>query len=128
MLLTVIRYIGGAAITGIVSWCVAKITAKAEIQKLRETWAHEKEMAIDAEFDNMVAAISCFVKSPSNPTLKTAIEKTALFRSKANGDLAFIVDEISSLILHQCTNYDAISQKLNAAVKIKRGETGHSTD
>lgn len=117
-----------AIASGIVSWFIAKTAAKTEIKRLRETWEHEKKAAYDAEFDNMVAAISYFVRSPSNPTLKTAIERTALFRSKADGDLAVIVDEISSLLLHQCANYDTLSQKLNVAVKIKRSEASRSAD
>lgn len=80
MLLTIIKYLGGAIIAGAVSWAVAKIAAKSEIQKLRETWAHEKEIAHDTDFDNMVAAVSYFARHHSSSSQKTAIEKTALFR------------------------------------------------
>lgn len=120
MLLTVIRYIGGAAITGIVSWGVAKITAKAEIQKLRETWAHENESAYDADFDNMVAAVSNLIRFPSTPAAKEAIEKTALFRPKAIGEMADVVDEINAMLSRQCPNYELLAGKIDEAMRIKR--------
>lgn len=119
----VIESFGSAFIAGLISWCISKSTAKAEIKKLRETWEHEKETVVNAEFDNMISAVSFFIRSPSGPTGKAAIEKTALFRSKANGELAVIVDELSDMLLQQYANYGDISLKLNEAVKIKRGDT-----
>ena len=41
-----------------VSVYISKRTAKAEIEKLRAIWAHEKEAACDSDFDAMVAAVS----------------------------------------------------------------------
>ena len=41
-----------------VSVYISKRTAKAEIEKLRAIWAHEKETACDSDFDAMVAAVS----------------------------------------------------------------------
>lgn len=120
MLLTVIKYLGSAIIAGIVSWGVAKIAAKAEIRKLRETWAHEKETAYDADFDNMVAAVSYFARFPSGSTVRSAIEKTAIFRSKASGELATVVDDITNILSRQCTDYSAILRKLDEAVELKR--------
>ena len=37
-----------------VSVYISKRTAKAEIEKLRAIWAHEKEAACDSDFDAMV--------------------------------------------------------------------------
>lgn len=54
----VIESFGSAFIAGLISWCISKSTAKAEIKKLRETWEHEKETVVNAEFDNMISAVS----------------------------------------------------------------------
>lgn len=43
-----------------VSVYISKRTAKAEIEKLKAIWAHEKEAACDSDFDAMVAAVSLY--------------------------------------------------------------------
>ena len=48
-----------------VSVYISKRTAKAEIEKLKAIWAHEKEAACDSDFDAMVAAVSLYAKYPS---------------------------------------------------------------
>lgn len=109
-----------AAIAGLISWAIAKTAARAEIQKLRETWAHEKEAAIDEEFDNMVAAVSNLIRFPSTPAAKEAVEKTALFRPKASGAMSDVVDEINVMLSRQCPNYELLAMKIDEAMRIKR--------
>lgn len=46
-----------------VSVYISKRTAKAEIEKLKAIWAHEKEAACDSDFDAMVAAVSNYMQS-----------------------------------------------------------------
>ena len=49
-----------------VSVYISKRTAKAEIEKLRAIWAHEKEAASDSDFDAMVVNREGMPKSRSS--------------------------------------------------------------
>lgn len=112
--------VAGIIFTAHTSKRVAETTAKAEVFKLRETWAHEKELALDADFDEMVAAVSGFLRYGD---LKQAIEaeqKTAICRAKATGELATTVDALSVVLSRQNPDRNTVQAKLDAAVEIKR--------
>lgn len=116
----IIISLGCAAISGIVAWIVAKQAAKAEIKKLQTIWAHEKEIAYDAEFDEMVAAVSLLVKHPAIANFTTAISKVGAYRSKATGELAEVIDKLNDLLDRGNLNYSEIEETLNAAIECKR--------
>ncbi len=116
----IIISLGCAAISGIVAWVVAKQAAKAEIKKLQTIWAHEKETAYDAEFDEMVAAVSLLVKHPAIANFTTAISKVGAYRSKATGELAEVIDKLNDLLDRGNLNYSEIEETLNAAIECKR--------
>lgn len=116
----IIISLGCAAISGIVAWVVAKQAAKAEIKKLQTIWAHEKETAYDAEFDEMVAAVSLLVKHPAIANFTTTISKVGAYRSKATGELAEVIDKLNDLLDRGNLNYSEIEETLNAAIECKR--------
>lgn len=120
----IIISLGCAAISGIVAWVVAKQAAKAEIKKLQTIWAHEKETAYDAEFDEMVAAVSLLVKHPAIANFTTAISKVGAYRSKATGELAEVIDKLNDLLDRGNLNYSEIEETLNAAIECKRKGNG----
>lgn len=116
VLVATISVVGSA----IVSFCISQKTAKAEIEKLKAIWAHEKESAYDADFDEMIAAVSAFVKTRTNNNFTNSVAKVAAYRSKATGELATIVDKLNSLLDRNSLNYDEIDKELTIALKCKR--------
>lgn len=110
---------GTAASVSLAIW-QAKKAAKAEIEKLQTIWAHEKEIAYDAEFDEMVAAVSLLVKHPAIANFTTAISKVGAYRSKATGELAEVIDKLNNLLDRGSLNYSEIEETLNAAIECKR--------
>ena len=66
-----------------VSVYISKRTAKAEIEKLRAIWAHEKEAACDSDFDAMVAAVSLYAKYPAPANFQSATNAVGIYRAKA---------------------------------------------
>lgn len=110
---------GTAASVSLAIW-QAKKAAKAEIEKLQTIWAHEKETAYDAEFDEMVAAVSLLVKHPAIANFTTAISKVGAYRSKATGELAEVIDKLNDLLDRGNLNYSEIEETLNAAIECKR--------
>lgn len=113
-----------AAVSGLISWRVAKISSRAEITKLRETWNHEKEVTADTEFDDMVKAISEYQMFPEDLTVNDAIRKITVYRSKATGDLARVVDELEALFTASYQNPGNIRAKLDEAIEMKRKSHG----
>ncbi len=116
--------IGCALISGFVAWIVAKQAAKAEIKKLQTIWAHEKETACDTEFDSMAAAVTLYAKWPSPKGFQDATNAVAIYRAKANEEMAVEVDKLSGLIERFNPNCDAISKQLNAVIECKRKANG----
>lgn len=110
----------GIIFTSYTSKRVAKITAKSEIQKLRETWAHEKETAIDAEFDKMVSSVSAYLICSSLEKAIEASQAISTYRAKAADNLAPAVDAMSNLFENPKQNYYQIRQALDCIVEIKR--------
>lgn len=110
---------GTAASVSLAIW-QAKKAAKAEIEKLQTIWTHEKEIAYDAEFDEMVAAVSLLVKHPAIANFTTAISKVGAYRSKATGELAEVIDKLNDLLDRGNLNYSEIEETLNAAIECKR--------
>lgn len=108
----------------IVSSCLAvwqaKKTAKAEIEKLKMIWAHEKETAHDADFDKMVAAVSLYEKYPHPKNFQDASNAVAVYRAKVTGDMADAVDALSRMIVRDSPNCSAVSNQLSAIVTLKR--------
>lgn len=110
---------GTAASVSLAIW-QAKKAAKAEIEKLQAIWAHEKETAYDTEFDEMVAAVSLFIKHPASANYNTAVSKAGSYRSKAAGELAAMVDKLDTLLDRNSLNYAEIDRALTAAIECKR--------
>ena len=98
----------------------AKKTAKSEIEKLQAIWAHEKETTYDAEFDEMVAAVSLFIKHPASANYNAAVSKVGSYRSKSAGELAAMVDKLDALLDRHSLNYAEIDRALTAAIECKR--------
>lgn len=103
-----------------VSVYISKRTAKAEIEKLRAIWAHEKETACDSDFDAMVAAVSLYAKYPAPANFQSATNAVGIYRTKATGEAAEKVDELSRLIVRECANCAAVSAQLQAVIECKR--------
>lgn len=103
-----------------VSVYISKRTAKAEIEKLKAIWAHEKEAACDSDFDAMVAAVSLYAKYPSPANFQSATNAVGIYRAKATGEAVEKVDELSRLIVRECPNCTAVSDQLQAVIECKR--------
>ena len=116
----IILTVAGTAASVSLSIWQAKKTAKAEIEKLKTIWAHEKETAYDAEFDEMAAAVSLLVKHPAPANFNAAISKVGAYRSKASGELAVTIDNLNNLLGWGNLNYREIEKTLTAAIECKR--------
>lgn len=112
--------LSGVALSALVSIFLARKTAKTEIEKLKAVWEHEKEAALDAEFDKMVSSVSMFAKRPSTQDFRNATNAVAVYQTKATGEMADAVDLLSGMIIRD--NYDsaAILAQLDAVIEIKR--------
>ena len=119
-IISVIASIISVIVSGAVSWHIAKAAANAEIKKLELTWAHEKQISIDSDFDKMVAYVSYFAKNNSPNSYKEAIDTTAFYRTKATGEMAKIIDSLSQLLIRNNTNSLEIEKLLDKAVEHKR--------
>lgn len=92
--------IGAASVilSAIISTRISKFTTKAEIKAAREqqnrVWEHEKEITENAEFSEMLTAVSEFLRLKSGVSYKTAIEKVNLIRIKAHGIMATQLDSL----------------------------------
>lgn len=111
-----------AAASGLISWFIAKTAARSEIRKLRETWAHEKETAIDAEFDQMVSCVSAFLMHKTNPNAINAARAITVYRAKAAVDLAPAVDSLAGLFERPEQNQYRIREALDTIIELKRPE------
>lgn len=110
----------GVLVSAIVSVYLAKKTAKVEIEKLKAVWGHEKESALDAEFDKMVSSVSMYAKRPSLENFRDATNAVAVYQAKATGEMADAVDLLSSMISRDSHNPSAILAQLDAVIEIKR--------
>ena len=100
----------------------AKKTARSEIEKLQAVWAHERETACDADFDNMVATVSLYAKDPSPRAFIDATNAVGVYRAKAAGAVAEAVDVLSQRIIRYNPDKDAVLQQLDVVIKCKRGD------
>ena len=110
----------GVLVSAIVSVYLAKKTAKVEIEKLKAVWEHEKESALDAEFDKMVSSVSMYAKRPSLEDFRDATNAVAVYQAKATGEMADAVDLLSSMISRDSHNPSAILAQLDAVIEITR--------
>lgn len=120
MWIVIIKYVGSAAISGLVAWVVAKLSAKAEINRLRETWAHDREEAINTNFAEMSAAVSAFLRNPSAGDYINAAKTIGLCRADATGDLAEALDALWEEMSKKPINMRRIEEKLNCIIALKR--------
>lgn len=120
MWVEIITPVVSAAASGLISWAIAKVSARAEIKKLRETWAHEKETAIDAEFDQMASSVSAYLMYKSLANAIEAAQTITTYRAKATADLAASVDSLSELFEHPEQNQQRIKQALDKIIELKR--------
>lgn len=112
-------------ISGVVSWLVAKHTAKAEIEKLNATWAHEKDAAFEENFESMVAAVNFFIKYGDIQTFRVASEKVAIVRAQSYSPLAYEVDKLNDCLSLKNTNFAKIQDALSAVIETKRITNRH---
>lgn len=103
-----------------VSIYISKKTAKAEIEKLQAIWEHEKETACDADFDQIVADVTAYLKYASVANFQTATNSVAIYRAKATGDIAGKVDKLDKLIVRNAPNFAEIENALCAVIECKR--------
>lgn len=115
----IILEIATPLISGVIAWFVAKYSAKAEIKKLKMTWAHEKECAADDDFDNMVSAVSAFLQYSNLHNKLNAASCASVYRSKVSGELAAAVDALCDAI-DRASPPQAIRARLNEVVNLKR--------
>ena len=103
----------------------AIIEARAETEQLllqfeqqKAQWDHEKEVASDKDFDEMVASVSRYISYNVLMYQAEAMESVGKLRSKATGQLAKACDQLYSAIESDST-YDA-SRLLSSIIEIKR--------
>lgn len=114
-----------SVVSGVVSWLVARYTAKAEIERLEATWAHERSAAFESCFAEMVGAVTYFVNHCDVGSFKDAVAKVAAVRSQATGGLANAVDELSSLLTLRGGDNRRIQAALTAVIDRKRVSGSH---
>ena len=112
--------LAGIALSGFVSWLIAKHAAKVEINRLQTVWAHEKAESADVAFEEMVVAVSRYVKDTSLQAFADAQGSVCIYRAKATGELAQLVDDLDALIIRGTPDRAAVSAKLSYIVQCKR--------
>lgn len=111
----------GVIASGFVAVWQARRTAKLEIEKLKAVWEHEKEIAHDSDFDNMVAAVSLFVRDGSRDSFQAATKAVAIYRAKAPKELAGSVDKLSWLMTDTNTARYDVEEQLDKIISDMRG-------
>ena len=114
----------GVALSALVSWFTARHTAKAEIKRLQAVWAHEEEAADNAALEEMISAVSLYVKNTSLPAFVAAQESVSVCRVRVAGELGQLVDELDTLVIRATPDRAAVSKKLDQVVQCKRGNKG----
>lgn len=119
-MLEIILSLAGVAISCFSSWHIAKHTAKSEIVKLQTLWAHERESANDAAFDNMVKAVNRYLKDTSLEAFVSALDSVSLCRANLTCEIAVLVDQLDPFIIRGTPDRPALSAKLQELVQYKR--------
>lgn len=100
----------------------AQQTANREIEKMELTWKREDFVSSDDEFAEMASASARFVHGSSDSAQRDALEKVASVRSKENGEIGRILDDLYAQI--RSGNQDAANDSLTKAINEKRSTKG----
>lgn len=80
--------LAGVIYANISSKVIAKETANNEMNKLKQTWEHDNEIAFERAFCDMTEAVSTYIIEPSQPNQQIARTKTSVMLAHATGDMA----------------------------------------
>lgn len=109
-----------AIISAVTSFFVAKVTARHEAERLRESWAREDNIADQLAFSDMVAAVSRFIAHDSQSLFEDAVEKVAAYQASATSEMAAAVDDIRSQLIRHSSNTSGLAAALDSAVEQRR--------
>jgi len=93
-------------------------TMNKEIQKMRIAWEREDIVSSDDEFASMAEKVSHFVYYNNGDNQEGALAIIAFIRSKENGDIAAILDELYQSVLSD--DPIAANELLTKAINAKR--------
>lgn len=110
----------GVAISAGVSYLVARNYTKNEIRRLKLTWEHEDDQSVDAEFQDMIYAVTrtCQFENPYLEDFSDAAGRINKVRSSAHGNLALKLDALYSHFISQ--NFDGIDAEIDAVITERR--------
>lgn len=111
-------------ISAVISYRVARVAAKSEIKRLRESWAREDKLKSQVAFDEMVTAVSHFIAHDSPASFEDAVAKVAVCRSSVTGEMAAAVDEISRQLARHLSDTTALTAALDSAIEQRRISDG----
>lgn len=115
------------SISSFVSYHVSKKAAHAEVEKLKLTWKHDREIEFDADFSNMMTAVTLFIKKQTWTSFNDAVKSVNVVRVKVDGDLAQTLDKLmDSFGIYQngiSQNIPQLNICLKAAIEQKRIST-----
>lgn len=115
-----------SGVVGVVSVISAQKTAAktvdAEIAKLKATWEHERAVADDRDFGDMVSAVTLFSQNDCCDYHRRAVEATAAVRAHATGDVAAAVEQLNTLLVRHMNNGGEIRAALENVLQKQKNK------
>nr|DAY81991.1 MAG TPA: hypothetical protein [Caudoviricetes sp.] len=100
------------------SYRVSKLTLHAELKKLDAVWKHERQAQDDADFAEMVAAVSVYLSHPTYEFLERSARAVGVYRAKSPADISASVDELGGSL--STRDSAAISAALSRLLEHRR--------
>ena len=121
--------LAGIAISGLVSWFVSRSSAAKEIEKMKLSWEREDVVSSDEEFGEMCSAVTVAIHNSSGSNRAKANAYVATVRSKEQGTLGNLLDELhaSLLSVNRLNEVNVILTKV-IDEKRRRKSTQHTED
>lgn len=114
----------GVIVSVYASFRIAKNTARAEIEKLSLTWAHERDEHYEKAYAELLAAVTIYLDSaPSSYKMYCdAIQKVSAFRVIADESIDPLIGELSDALSRSNGDFRRAKQLLG---KITAAERKH---
>lgn len=84
----------GVLISAIISYGISRFTANKEVEKMQLVWDREDIVSSDDEFAEMASTVAKFVQYPISVHQREAMGRVAAIRSKEQGTLGILLDQL----------------------------------
>lgn len=116
--------LGGIIFANLTSRWVAKEAAKKEMEKLKQTWEHDNEIAFDQAFHAMTEAVSTYILDSSTTNQEAARVKTAIMLTYAEGELADKTETLYTCL--KCRPAPHAEEWLMDVIRARRSQRNNS--